>query len=216
MSNASQIQSQREAMEDVIFVLEFICDRKPRSLKEVRCARIDAFAERNKLRKLNWVGSIRKNCLHCQGLNSQKFDGLVYDWLYNEKADALKRAYSESFRTYDISLNPGWIKLFGDADALQPIPKRNSKLPTAQGAKPIRRSGGGAPRQCDPLIRQKVEEAAIVKTTDHFIQCGFKVSGHEKDNLGWDLEATKDRCHLKLEVKGLSGSDICVELTPNV
>lgn len=38
---------------------------------------------------------------------------------------------------------------------------------------------------------------------------------HERDNVGWDLEATLDNRKLKLEVKGLSGSELVVELTPN-
>lgn len=37
----------------------------------------------------------------------------------------------------------------------------------------------------------------------------------QKDNLGWDLEATGHGEKLLLEVKGLSGSAATVELTPN-
>lgn len=36
----------------------------------------------------------------------------------------------------------------------------------------------------------------------------------EKDNLGWDLEATSGKTLLRIEVKGLSGSVFSVELTP--
>jgi hypothetical protein len=38
----------------------------------------------------------------------------------------------------------------------------------------------------------------------------------EKDGVGWDLEAKgEDGSVLKIEVKGLSGSGVTVELTPN-
>ena len=76
-----------------------------------------------------------------------------------------------------------------------------------------RRQGG---RQSDPLRRSKTEKAAIEVTIRHFENLGYnKVTSVEKDNRGWDLTATSDRGELKLEVKGLSGTQICVELTPN-
>lgn len=38
----------------------------------------------------------------------------------------------------------------------------------------------------------------------------------EKDGVGWDLEAfAENGVYLKIEVKGLSGKDLVVELTPN-
>jgi hypothetical protein len=36
----------------------------------------------------------------------------------------------------------------------------------------------------------------------------------QKDNCGWDLESMRDTRPLCVEVKGLSGSEIIVELTP--
>ncbi|WP_170327989.1 DUF3883 domain-containing protein [Ruegeria arenilitoris] len=43
-----------------------------------------------------------------------------------------------------------------------------------------------------------------------------RVESVEKDGVGWDLEAfSEDSAHLKVEVKGLSGKDPIVELTPN-
>ena len=69
--------------------------------------------------------------------------------------------------------------------------------------------------QPDPMQRQKVEEAAIGKTTEHYKKIGYQVTSVEKDNLGWDLNAILGKRELKLEVKGLSGSQVAVELTPN-
>ncbi|WP_410723360.1 protein NO VEIN domain-containing protein, partial [Burkholderia sp. SIMBA_042] len=41
------------------------------------------------------------------------------------------------------------------------------------------------------------------------------VSSVEEDNVGWDLTVTGGDVTLKVEVKGLSGHELCVELTPN-
>ncbi len=46
-------------------------------------------------------------------------------------------------------------------------------------------------------------------------QLGYRVDSVEEDNLGWDLDAVSGKRKLKLEVKGLSGSQIAVDLTPN-
>jgi hypothetical protein len=53
-----------------------------------------------------------------------------------------------------------------------------------------------------------------MKRTEQFF-AGWKVDDVSDQNKGWDLEATKGGATLYLEVKGLSGSQILVELTPN-
>jgi len=68
--------------------------------------------------------------------------------------------------------------------------------------------------QIDPLKRQKVEEIAIKTTTKHYRKIGFYVKSFERNNIGWDLEATLNNKMLRLEVKGLSGNDVTIELTP--
>ncbi len=72
-----------------------------------------------------------------------------------------------------------------------------------------------SPHQPNPLLRQKVEQIAVEKTVAHFTQLGYHVESVEKDNVGWDLNAVLGKRKLKLEVKGLSGSHIIVDLTPN-
>lgn len=87
-----------------------------------------------------------------------------------------------------------------------------------QGGRRMRRPSK-APRQTDPELRRKVEQAAI----DHAIAYyesdnggGHRVESVEKDGVGWDLEAfSEDGGQLKIEVKGLSGKALVVELTPN-
>ncbi|MGE0377144.1 MAG: DUF3883 domain-containing protein [Planctomycetaceae bacterium] len=70
-------------------------------------------------------------------------------------------------------------------------------------------------RSPDPLRRQEVEAAAVRCIVDRFTSKGYAVRSVESDNVGWDLEAVKGSRKLLLEVKGLSGSELCIELTPN-
>ena len=70
-------------------------------------------------------------------------------------------------------------------------------------------------KQHNVQLRQLVEKAAIESVTKHYVELGYEVKSVERDNVGWDLEATLDKRKLKLEVKGLSGESIAVELTPN-
>ena len=90
-------------------------------------------------------------------------------------------------------------------DAIQ-----NQELPASE-----RRKLRETPRQHDVLKRQRVEQAAIVLVSDHYRELGYEVVSVERDNVGWDLEATLDSRKLLLEVKGLSGTNLSVELTPN-
>jgi len=70
-------------------------------------------------------------------------------------------------------------------------------------------------RQVDPEKRIKVEKAAIEVVTKHFEGIGYHVRSVQEDNVGWDLEANKKDEEIMLEVKGLSGDAIRIELTPN-
>ena len=78
----------------------------------------------------------------------------------------------------------------------------------------LRGSGGGA-RQVNPLLRQEVERVAVATTTEYYRELGYEVDSVEKDNVGWDLNAVHGQRHLRIEVKGLSGPEVRVELTPN-
>ena len=70
-------------------------------------------------------------------------------------------------------------------------------------------------RQIDVFKKQQIEISAIETTIKHFESLEYIVISKEKDNLGWDLEATNISETLLLEVKGLSGSISSIELTPN-
>jgi len=77
------------------------------------------------------------------------------------------------------------------------------------------RDKGPLQRQTYPFRKQQVEIAAVEATIKHFEALDYIVISKEKDNVGWDLEATNINENLLIEVKGLSGSITCVELTPN-
>lgn len=85
---------------------------------------------------------------------------------------------------------------------------------TLGGGKSVSARRGSA-RQQDPIKRAQVEKVAIETATAYYEKMGYAVVSVEKDNLGWDLEASKDKLTLLLEVKGLSGSQTIAEITPN-
>lgn len=77
---------------------------------------------------------------------------------------------------------------------------------------------GGAAKQTDPELRKLVELAAVRHAIEHYTsEAGGSrtVESVEGDNVGWDLNVTGGDMPLKVEVKGLSGTNLCVELTPN-
>jgi len=70
-------------------------------------------------------------------------------------------------------------------------------------------------RQVDPFKKQQVEVAAVEATIKHFEGLDYIVISKEKDNVGWDLEATNTSETFLIEVKGLSSNITSIELTPN-
>ena len=60
-----------------------------------------------------------------------------------------------------------------------------------------------------------IEKAAVQKTWEFYEREGYKLVSVEADNVGWDIEATKDSETLLIEVKGHQGNIIQFELTPN-
>lgn len=99
--------------------------------------------------------------------------------------------------------NPEFVKQVKKFITTGDIPKPGS------GPRPT------TPRQPDPLKRIEVEKKAILLVTKHYTDQGYEVTSFEKDNVGWDLTAKYGTIEIKLEVKGLSGSLIATELTPN-
>lgn len=65
--------------------------------------------------------------------------------------------------------------------------------------------------------RLKIELAAMELASEWFTEREFLVRPCHRENLGWDLEATKGSSKLLVEVKGTSipAAGLSVELTPN-
>ncbi len=81
-----------------------------------------------------------------------------------------------------------------------------------------KKKSAGAAKQPDPDERKRIELAAIKHAIKYYQSTAGgnrAVRSVEKDNAGWDLTVTGGDVTLKVEVKGLSGNDVCVELTPN-
>lgn len=74
-------------------------------------------------------------------------------------------------------------------------------------------------RQSDIEKRQRIERLSMEAVADWYTVQGYDLSSVANQNLGWDLEAVLGHdqmsSKLRIEVKGLSGSKVCVELTPN-
>jgi hypothetical protein len=69
--------------------------------------------------------------------------------------------------------------------------------------------------QADIEKRQRVEKAAIEAVGSQLEAAHFAVESVEKDNLGYDLLATRGDEILYVEVKGRSGSDATADLSVN-
>ena len=100
---------------------------------------------------------------------------------------------------------------YADSDQAPPVVDQVKRLIKGKPRPPRSKT-----RNTDPEHNAKVEKAAIRAVRKHFEKCEYTVESVETDNVGWDLEAylRGKRC-LRIEVKGLSGSDPVVELTPN-
>lgn len=73
-----------------------------------------------------------------------------------------------------------------------------------------------APRRAIDVERKAaIERAAIGAVTRYYEGLRFRVRSVEKDNVGWDLNATRGTEKLHLEVKGLSAASVVAEVTPN-
>lgn len=79
-------------------------------------------------------------------------------------------------------------------------------------------STGNVARQSDPDLRRKIEKAAMDHATNYYtsLEGGARdVTWVDREKVGWDLRVSNSGPTLKVEVKGLFGRRLVVELTPN-
>lgn len=69
--------------------------------------------------------------------------------------------------------------------------------------------------QSELVAKKNVEERAIKRTWEYYESLGYACTSVEKENKGWDLEVSRGRTRLLVEVKGLSQSYIYVMLSRN-
>ena len=69
--------------------------------------------------------------------------------------------------------------------------------------------------QADVELRKQIETAAVVAVGHKMEAMGYTIKSVEKDNVGYDLVATRDDEIVHLEVKGRSGVDISADLSAN-
>lgn len=79
------------------------------------------------------------------------------------------------------------------------------------------RNRRGGPQTPNKELITRIEQAAIDMVWTHYenMKNPYTLKSVEKDNCGWDLEASREGETLYLEVKGHLGNVIQFELTPN-
>jgi len=80
---------------------------------------------------------------------------------------------------------------------------------------PIEVIGRGGAGFGNAKTNRLVEKAAIRKVTKALIDQGYTVISREKENLGYDLDASNATALLHVEVKGISGNEIQFPITAN-
>ena len=157
---------------------------------------------------------------YCQERNARR--GEVYGSIYHATAAAADAfLLPPDARTLSVPRGPGGMGQsnvwYAEMNPTFVKEVRAYIKAYSKAGKPPKPAGKvpGPARQPDILKRLAVEQKAVELTWNHYTQLGYTLTSVEKDNVGWDLEAIAGRVHLKLEVKGLSGLDLAIELTPN-
>ncbi|MCE4531340.1 DUF3883 domain-containing protein [Xanthomonas hortorum] len=88
-------------------------------------------------------------------------------------------------------------------------------LPSDEHLEDTARRNNKRRRTPDAAMNALVEAAAIDAVSEHYESLDYTVKSVEKENLGWDLEVSRDAKTHKIEVKGVSADTIYFELTPN-
>ena len=142
-----------------------------------------------------------------------KENGIDGYWI-EAKSNNFKRLPIDE-RTFEVPRGKGGMGQsnvwYANPHEHKPLLEKIAKL--IDGEKVVAK--GKRSRRTDPEKNAKVEKAAIRTTTKYFESIGYTIDSVEKDNRGWDLEAISGKKKLLLEVKGLSGEELFVELTPN-
>jgi len=160
---------------------------------------------------------------------------------YQDASDMPTRKYKDEYLSYNAVARATDAKLLPEDERTFPIPRGNGGKGQANvwycddpnmisfrekvldyietGQNKYKRTSN-TPRQANIFLRQEIECVAIQKVREYKVReyyegLGYLVESVEGDNAGWDLDIKKDKIVLNVEVKGLSGEKVSVELTPN-
>lgn len=100
------------------------------------------------------------------------------------------------------------------------VPEENQKqlwemVNASPMAEPTEAMGRGGAGLGNAKNNRLVEKAAIRKVTKALIDQGYTVISREKENLGYDLDASNAATLLHVEVKGISGNELQFPITVN-
>ncbi|MDQ6783619.1 MAG: DUF3883 domain-containing protein [Actinomycetota bacterium] len=119
----------------------------------------------------------------------------------------------EVFRAPQMG-NPSWFTREEWAAARRYLGDR-APLPLDAVTRKALRAGTDSGLEPDPRVRALVERAAVDEVRAMLEGEGFSIKDVQKDNVGWDIEATRGSERLLVEVKGTSGRRAVVQLTTN-
>jgi hypothetical protein len=105
---------------------------------------------------------------------------------------------------------PGSDALKRLTEILKDIDHPDTAAPVGSKGKPKRSNW-----QADVERRRQIEVAAVKSVGLKLERLGFTIQSVEKDNVGYDLVATRKDEVLHVEVKGRSGNDVSAELSVN-
>lgn len=165
-----------------------------------------------------------KNATIYRERTERKYEGKWIGWSVEAKVKDSK-LLDMNERVFRIKTGKGWFGQrniwYADKPRHESFKKEvlnfinKGTLPKGTLPSPIKTRKALHSWQADIEKRQKVERKAVEITIKHFERKGYKVEVVELEKKGWDLEAERSGQVLKLEVKGLSGEDVAIELTPN-
>lgn len=125
-------------------------------------------------------------------------------WQNNDELDFFHNLYCMDFGKSQNKHKKKFIFLNKKAMSLY---EKNKKLKTISKSRKV----------ISTKNKQIVELRAVEYVWQYFLSKNYFIENVQRDNVGWDLNVISrdDGEELKIEVKGLSGDEVNVELTPN-
>jgi hypothetical protein len=170
------------------------------------------------------VGWYANATVYRDPIRRRQSDGQEDQFFFSAKPDDVTWV-SPSRRTFKIKvgrpkqgiLGPGQSKIYYVSNRAPTLAREISTYITKFKNKPdsVPEKGRRLPRQPDTEIRLAVERESMKLVTESLERAGWNWDDVSAQKVGWDVTATTKDKTACVEVKGLSGSYMLVELTPN-